>query len=145
MNRRIYAVFLSLIFICIAFSDRALSWESDPTHRDITNYAAENSVLSEGEGNYLKNIGFTSGLDEKFQWDNNNEKITYWLREGSALEDKGNFWQVITFEGRFMNHFHNPLTSKDGGKWGEWDKGGLYSIPNSAQFPIPGTIPGTQY
>lgn len=125
MNRVKYISISFFIFIIsFAFIETALSWEGDPTHKDITEYAAKNSVLSETKGNYLKNLGFQNGLEEYFKW---NERMTVekWLQEGSALEDKGSFWQVITCQGRFMNHFHNPLTNKDGGTWGEWVEGGL--------------------
>ena len=120
MNRRIYVIAVFLLFACFAFNERAVSWEGDPTHKDITEYAAKNSVLSVTNGDYLKNIGFEKGLEEPLEWGDKSELVKEWLAIGSALEDAGSIWEIIIGKGRSENHFHNPLkewgsTGLDGG------------------------------
>ncbi len=105
-----------LILVSFVIPKSGFSWESKPTHEDLTIYAAENSVLGTNT-DYLENLGFQNGLKEDLKWDKHNEPISKWLSEGSALEDAGNIFQVITGNGRFMNHFHNPLK--------EWESAGL--------------------
>ena len=115
--KKLFSILIMLfIFSNFAFSERAFSWEGTPTHKDITNYAAENSILSESKGDYLSNLGFTDGLKEVLKWTKEKD-VKYWLQEGSALEDEGNIWQTIMGNGRFNNHFHNPLK--------EWESAGL--------------------
>jgi len=73
-TRSIISLF-SVIFSLTA-SQQSHAWGPDAnqhtTHTDITAYAVENSVLSSDYGDYLRNLGFTSGLSTVFQWDVNN-------------------------------------------------------------------------
>jgi glucose dehydrogenase len=57
--RKIFSV-VTVLFVIngFGFNKAALSWEAEPTHKDITSYAAKNSVLSTNGGDY----GLGSGL-----------------------------------------------------------------------------------
>ena len=52
-----------LLFIII-FSKNALSWDDGITHKDLSEYAAESSVLNKDKGDYLRTLGFFRGLKE---------------------------------------------------------------------------------
>lgn len=79
------------------------AWDDKKTHPDLSEMASKISVL--GAQDYLKNIGFSKGLDETV----NNKKVFEWFREGAFLEDSVVWYELITNRGRFNNHFHNPL------------------------------------
>ena len=95
----------------------AFSWDNEKTHRDLSRYAAENSVLSKSKGNYLENFGFDKGLDEVFTWNNIGKDVRKWLQDGAELEDAGGLSDFVSGEARSFNHFHNPLKP--------WDSAGL--------------------
>ncbi len=96
-----------ILLICIS-SRNVFSWDNDVTHRDISAIAADNSVLSNAKGDYLRNLGFSSGLDEKLTW-NKQQTVKEWISEGAYHEDDGSKWQLATGQARSYNHFHNPL------------------------------------
>ncbi len=81
------------------------AWDNERTHRDLSELAARKSTL--GAQDYLRNIGFSKGLDERIS----GKEVFVWLREGAFLEDAGTWWNAIGVGGtaRYMNHFHNPL------------------------------------
>jgi hypothetical protein len=109
---------LCVFFSLLIFQD-AFSWDNEVTHKDLSEYAAKNSILSTNKGNYLNNLGFSGGLDEVFAWQGNNWTVTKWLREGVQREDKDS-WGFPILPGsttRSFNHFHNPLKP--------WDQAGL--------------------
>ena len=115
---------ISLILFILfgfVFNNIALSWDDKVTHKDLSEYAAENSVLDISKGNYMKNLGFQDGLDEKFTWNNVTYQIRKWLREGAEFEDQSGKYSVGYLDGkaRAFNHFHNPL------KQAPWSDAGL--------------------
>jgi hypothetical protein len=84
-----------IIVLIFLFSTNSSAWDNEVTHKDLSKIAAEKSTL--GVQDYLKNIGFSKGLDEKI-----NRKETFlWVRDGAFFEDKP--------MSRSFNHFHNPL------------------------------------
>jgi hypothetical protein len=102
--------FISLIMLIlfgVIFSNIALSWDDKTTHKYLSQYAAENSVLSKNKGDYLKNLGFVDALDTSIKW-SEEKSITKWLQEGAELEDAGNLLQLATKQSRSYNHFHDP-------------------------------------
>ena len=99
-------------FSFLIFPGNIFSWEADPTHKDITSYAVDNSVLNTNRGDYLKNLGLGDGLDEWFKWEKN-MPAKDWLQEGATLEDQMNL-------SRCRNHFHNPIEP--------WGSAGLNDI-----------------
>jgi len=103
------ATLISVILLTIVFSKNALSWNEKVTHPDLSKYAAQNSVLSNAKGGYLKNIGFKEGLGEYLKWGMDEKTIEQWLLKGAELEDEGSNWQRFTGAARYTNHFHNPL------------------------------------
>jgi hypothetical protein len=99
MNRSLM-ILLLLFGVLSIYGGVALAWNDEITHKDISEYAAEVSVLGKTSGDYLKNLGFTSGIDENLSWGNRTQLIRLWIRDGAFYEDAGN---------RSYNHFHNPL------------------------------------
>ena len=62
-------LFLFLIISSLTFLlGNALSWNEELTHRFLSKYAADISVLSDSKGNYLRYLGFSRGLDEPLRW-----------------------------------------------------------------------------
>lgn len=111
-NNNLLFVICTIVILC---SD-AFAWNAEFTHRDLSQSAAEHSILNTG---LLGDIGFVKGLaDEKLGWDGQKLSITDWFRNGALLEDEGG-----TFSGRFYNHFHNPLYS-----YNQWGDAGLTSV-----------------
>jgi len=94
-------ILLNIFVLVLLISADLFAWDNKVTHKDLSKYAAENSVLDISKGNYImKNLGFTSGLAEKFMWNNKSQSVLLWIREGADFEDNGTRWR---------NHFHNPL------------------------------------
>jgi hypothetical protein len=101
--RKLKSVLILLMFIHF-FSDNILyAWDDDITHPDLSDIAARKSVL--GVQDYLKNIGFSKGLDEKV----NGKELFKWVRDGAKLEDKSDWGFPVLGTTRSVNHFHNPL------------------------------------
>jgi hypothetical protein len=44
-----------------------LAWDENVTHPDLSEIAAESSVLSKTNGDYLENLGFSNELDTTLQ------------------------------------------------------------------------------
>lgn len=94
-----------MILFFFGFSSNVLySWDNERTHLDLSEMAARKSVLGLPQ-NYLKNLGFIKGLDEK----TNGKEAFKWIRDGAYFEDAGNWWNAIMASARSNNHFHNPL------------------------------------
>jgi len=91
------------------------AWNAQQTHQDLSEKAADHSILSQVKGNYLKNLGFTKNLEEPFILDGQSETVKAWIRLGALEEDAGNI-----FTGYYYNHFHNPLRA--------WGQAGLDTI-----------------
>ncbi|MFQ5598532.1 MAG: hypothetical protein ACE5GK_10830 [Nitrospiria bacterium] len=94
----------SLAFLIVVLSaiSPAFAWDNKTTHRDLSNVAAERSVLGKG---YLRNVlGIEGALDARVHWEGGklgkDRRIRQWLQDGGEFEDDS---------GRFFNHFHNPL------------------------------------
>jgi hypothetical protein len=83
----------------------------------MSEYATENSILDQGKGNYLANLGYKGALYDTFKWNSAEQNVIRWFRDGALLEDEGG-----KFSGRFYNHFHNPLYS-----YNQWNDTGLTS------------------
>jgi hypothetical protein len=79
------------------------AWNETRTHPDLSEMAARKSIL--GNQNYLMNIGFSKGIDEKI----NGKEIFKWIRDGAELEDKSSTFFPVFGTTRSLNHFHNPL------------------------------------
>ena len=94
MKKIIFINVSILILIGFIFRQDALSWNAEITHRNLSKYAGENSVLNKDKGDYLKNFGFDNGLQEKFKWDGNKTikegSVTEWVEDGGEEEDAGN-------------------------------------------------------
>lgn len=55
------------IFSFLILDGTGFGWDDKRTHKDITGYAVDNSVLDENNGNYLDKLGFEKAVDEKFK------------------------------------------------------------------------------
>lgn len=108
MYRKIrYICILILIFSLIS-AKYSIAWDDKVTHKDISKFAAEHSVLGKNKGDYLKNIGFDNSLDEMIIWNGVSHEVFEWLRVGAELEDAGSYWDAIMGRARYNNHFHDP-------------------------------------
>lgn len=130
--KKIFSCFT--IFISFVFYQNVSAWDNDVTHKDLSRFASENSVLDKNKGDYLKKLGFEGGLKEEFKWNGVTKIVSDWFTEGAFLEDAGSNWDILTNKGRFNNHFHNPLKS-----WSEAGLNDYLIIPN----PYPPFIPYT--
>ena len=117
----IAALLLSvLLSVLPVLNEPVLSWDDEKTHRLLTEYAADNSVLSKSKGDYLKIIGF-SGLDEDLKWDKITQKVIEWIADGSQFEDKIDWgFLALTGQMRASNHFHNPLKPWESAGLDDW-------------------------
>ena len=109
--------------LCTLFflNNVAQAWGPDKTHRSIAEYAANISILSPVHGDYLRNIGFRSGLDTYLNWNveqdgqvegNQSKRAIEWMKDiGARLEDG---------KMRELNHFFNPLK--------DWHSAGLHVV-----------------
>ncbi len=81
MNKKaLIALGLSISFAPV-FCNNILTWHNQVTHKDLSEYAAENSKISKDKGDYLKNVRFNSVLDEFIAWGSNTKTIRTWLRD----------------------------------------------------------------
>lgn len=129
MNKKTYRALILIILSIFFVYQHALSWDDNVTHKDLSRYATESSVLSTNKGNYLNNIGIAKGLDEFLQWDTDRKEVKEWIAEGAKLEDSGNYWEAIVNDARYNNHFHDPLKA--------WSSAGLTDlVPFSTESAI---------
>jgi len=106
-----------MLFILLGFTfNNALSWDDETTHKQLSEYAANNSVLGKTKGNYLKNLGYDDALDTIFKWGIENS-VRNWLQEGAELEDASDPFFPVSGTTRSLNHFHNPIKP--------WNQAGL--------------------
>jgi hypothetical protein len=108
MNKHILSLIVALIF-SVVICNVAYSWNDDKTHKDLSRYAAQVSVLGADKGDYLQHLGFTKGLKEEIKLNETNTVID-WMAKGAELEDS---------TPRYLNHFHNPIEETP------WDNAGL--------------------
>lgn len=103
----LWGIILFILFNVV--NQSAFAWNDDVTHADMSQYAAENSVLDKNKGDYLfNNLGFEGGLEKKFKW-NIEKNVTEWLRQGAVEEDAGTKTEALAGKARYLNHFYNPL------------------------------------
>ncbi len=100
---------LCLFFLTYILQTLVFSWNEDITHRDLSQSAAANSVLSRSKGDYMKNLGLEKGLNQKVMGAGKMQSVMLWLQDGAQLEDTGTKRDALTGKARFNNHFHNPL------------------------------------
>ena len=108
MSKRTFISMAISVFFVIFSHEQVLSWNED-IHQDLSRFAAQNTVLSNDKGDYLKKLKFNNGLEEIFIWNNGRRTVEQWIRIGAAFEDAGNLWEQVGNRARFNNHFHNPL------------------------------------
>lgn len=117
--KKMHVSIILFILFGFVFNDIALSWDNKITHMQLSEYAADNSVLDKNKGNYLKNLGFDNALDTGFKW-GIKKSIKIWLKEGAQLEDAGSDLDALTGRARYVNHFHDPTK--------EWNSAGLTDL-----------------
>jgi len=96
----------AILIICL-FPTVAFTWDDSTTHKDLSEIAANKSVI--GTTEYLKNIGLNEGLLQQLKLNTREQELYKWIREGAQLEDAGSTSQGIAGTARYVNHFHNPL------------------------------------
>lgn len=107
-KRVVYSPLLMIIFLC-TLTNNATSWDDKVTHKDLSAFATENSVLSRDGDNYLKQLGLNKDFNEELRWNRTKLPIKKWIEEGSKLEDKSSPFYPFSGTSRSLNHFHNPL------------------------------------
>ena len=132
IKKKLISLTLTILFGVVC-NNIALSWDDKVTHKDLSEYAAENSVLDKNKGDYLKNLGFVEELKAEFRLSGSKQSVTKWLREGAMLEDSSGPLSVgyINGKGRSFNHFHNPLKPWDEAGLNDW-MGPLHFIGKSS-------------
>lgn len=132
MKKIYFLKFSLLVFIIFTFYKPVLAWDDKITHKDLSKYAADLSILrlcnndQDQNCNYLKTLGLNKGLLEIIEWNGNSTikkgKVEDWLREGEELEDASSFGFPIlpSSTTRSFNHFHNPLK--------DWTQAGLNDL-----------------
>lgn len=94
LKRNIFFIMLPIIMF---LSHKAIAFDNEITHPDIT----EKAIYSSNMVNYIiTDLGFVSGLRTALP-SNSEKTVLYWLRKGATDEDK-----PIC---RASHHFHNPL------------------------------------
>ena len=128
MKKFVFIANLLIILHIFCYTQDVFAWNDKVTHADMSEYAAQNSVLDKSKGDYLSNLGFNGGLDETFKW-SSEKTVKKWLREGAILEDSGNYWDAVVNDARYNNHFHDPLKA--------WSSAGLTDlVPFSTESAI---------
>lgn len=112
MYKKIILLLLTFFSIC---SVNTWAWNDERTHYDLSIKASEQSVISLTGGDYLKNLGFSKNIEEKFTLNSESKLIKEWIGEGAVEEDAGS-----VFTAHYYNHFHNPRFS-----WYPQDQAGL--------------------
>ena len=100
-----------ILILTILCQENGWAWNDEVTHQDLSEKAAEHSVLGPSKEDYLKNLGFNNNLDEIFTLNGESKKIRNWIRFGALKEDFATWGTLITQTAPFYNHFHNPLTN----------------------------------
>ena len=124
-----------IVIIVLLRADFVSAWQTvdnssigEGVHQKLSEYASLNSVLrscidsNDSNCGYLRYIGFNNELYEKVSWFNGDEvnfkpEIIWWLAKGAEAEDAGVWYEGLTANARYLNHFHNPLK--------KWDEAGL--------------------
>ena len=117
MKKALFIILALFVVFTAIFNKEALSWVESTTHRSLSEFAALDSVLSQSNGDYLRNLGFNKELLEEFKWNDNKRTAKDWIQEGAELEDKAALLFPVLGKARSVNHFHNPLKS--------WEQAGL--------------------
>jgi hypothetical protein len=108
MKRTLFIIVSFFVVYSVSLNKEALCWVESTTHRNLSEFAARNSVLDKNKGDYIMNLGLENGLDEGFKW-NETKTLLEWIEEGAELEDKGARLFPVFGTSRSVNHFHNPL------------------------------------
>ena len=137
MNKEAFNIATLLFFICFIFCKDSLAWDNEVTHKDLSEYATESSVLGNDKGDYLKNLGFVQGIKEQIIFNRKVKKVFEWIQEGAELEDAGGNLNAFLGAGRFNNHFHNPLKP--------WGSAGLDDTVMSSSYRGESSILWAQY
>ncbi|MDA8139428.1 MAG: hypothetical protein M0036_12320 [Desulfobacteraceae bacterium] len=126
MKNSVRLLFMVITITIAFFHDVSWSWNDEVTHRDLTDYATNYSVLGPNE-DYLNRIGFKTGLGELlpgaangFPWpstvcDDKTKQtictIKDWLKYGAEKEDASKYLPVVEASVRSLNHFHEPISN----------------------------------
>ena len=109
MKKALFIILALFVVFTVISNKEALSWVENTTHRSLSEFAALDSVLSQSNGDYLRNLGFNKELLEEFKWNDNKRTVKDWIQEGAELEDKAALLFPVLGKARSVNHFHNPL------------------------------------
>ena len=69
MQKTQLLISLLLIFACNFIFSKSWAWENTRTHKDLTTYAVDQSLLASVNKVTLEKFGFSQRLDEVLLWD----------------------------------------------------------------------------
>ena len=112
-------LFLIVMIFAVCSNKPVWCWDDKVTHKDLTDYAADLSVLAPSKGDYLRTIGFEN-FNEMLLWSeqvcDDDTRMTKcsikdWLKYGAEKEDN---WKILTLDPslRMLNHFHEPINGR---------------------------------
>jgi hypothetical protein len=84
-----------ILFVLLVSAVNSWGWWDKSTHKILTENAANR---------YFNPIDFNY-LEKDLTLEGSTKKATFWLQDGSELEDESNILGIPT---RSLNHFHNP-------------------------------------
>jgi hypothetical protein len=115
------ALYLVLFFaVGIYIVPNGWAWDAEITHRNLSEKAAQYSVLSQSDDSYLKDLGMANGLYEILTLpgqvcDDITKKaecsILDWLIYGAEKEDASRYFSGTEASIRSVNHFHDPISN----------------------------------
>lgn len=115
------AMYLALFFAAgMYLVPNGWAWDFEVTHSTLTSKAAQHSLLSQTDDNYLKKIGLADGINEILTWPGQScDRITNktecsildWLEDGAEKEDASRFFSGAEASIRSVNHFHDPISN----------------------------------
>ncbi len=112
---------LIIVIAVVLFNTPVLGWDNEVTHKDLTGYAADHSILNTGKGNFLHKIDLED-LNKILLWSGQvcddksrqtNCSIKDWLKYGAKKEDEEKWIPALYPSLRWMNHFHEPIDNRE--------------------------------
>ncbi len=123
MKKKLILQSILLLLININLLPLVWAWDDETTHRDLAEQATKQSILGTPDSPVLRIFGFSKSIDEILPWEyqacgnktgKNNCTVLDWLQYGAQKEDTE---KQLMWQGRFENHFHNPITDEGLSDW----------------------------
>ena len=121
MRKPFYYFVLLFVALDMLHVSMAMGWNDKITHKDLSRVAANKSVLSSNNSDYLKTIGFEKGLIEILHFPNqkcgddieeSECRAIDWIEYGAEKEDADKYLPLVDLSIRPLNHFHEPIKNQ---------------------------------